>query len=89
MQSNAHRERPIPVIDDDTGITVLGPQEGRRDVERVCQDFAVSDPERAAIERDQTPFMEVGTDSVGVFVDGVEMQGIPKFWYGQGGTGPL
>jgi hypothetical protein len=68
---------------------MLGPQKRRRHIERVRQDLPIPDPKGATVKGDQAPLVEVGTDAIGVFVYGVELQGLSVFRYGQSGTGPL
>jgi hypothetical protein len=68
---------------------MLGPQESWRHIERVRQDLPIPDPKSATVKGDQAPLVEVGTDAIGVFVDGVELQGLSVFRHGQSGTGPL
>lgn len=88
-REDTHGQRPVSVIDDQTGIPMLGPQECWRHIKRVRQDLSISDPKSATVKGDQAPFVEVGTDAIGVFVDGVELQGLSVFRHGQSGTGPL
>lgn len=89
LRENTHGQRPVSVIDDQTGIPMLGPQKRRRYIERVRQDLPIPDPKGATVKGDQAPLVEVGTDAIGVFVDGVELQGLSVFRHGQSGTGPL
>lgn len=89
LRKNTHGQRPVSVIDDQTGIPMLGPQERWRHIKRVRQDLSIPHPKGATVKGDQAPLVEVGTDAISVFVYGVELKGLSVFRHGQSGTGPL
>ena len=79
---------PVTVVDDGACVALPGPEEGGRDIKGVVKRFAVADIEEGAIETDQSPFVEVGAERVGISIDVVEAQGGALLGQGESDTGP-
>ena len=80
LSSPAHSNLPIPIIDHRSGITMFGPQEGRRYIQSRRQQFSIPHKQRRAIESHQARFMEVGAERVSILIHLVEAVCFAQFW---------